>query len=114
VQFSAGRIPGGHLVAGEVGRGDQRVGMVGTEGVAALVECFLTEFDRFAELGASHEVGGVIDVRRQCERVFVTVDLEETLSGLIVKEKCHVPLSRHPQHRCQIHLDGVEENFGSA
>jgi uncharacterized protein len=89
----AGCVPGGRLVTGQVGRRYQRVRVVCPEIQAAFAQRFLAELDRLAEPAARGQVREVIGGRRECERVPVTVDPDESPGGLIVIRKCPVRAS---------------------
>jgi uncharacterized protein len=112
--FPGGPISGRRFVAREVGRRHQRVRVIAAKVEPAFTEGLLADRDRLAQPAARGEVGGVIDVCRQRERVPVAVDLNETLPGLIVKGKCYIRVSRRAQHGGEIHLNGIKENVGSA
>ncbi len=96
-QFAFPRSPisGRRLVPGEVGRRHQRVRVIGAEVETALIEGLLTDLDRLAQPAARGEIGGIVDVGRKRERVSVAVDLDETLPGLIVKEKRCIRVPGH-------------------
>jgi uncharacterized protein len=83
-RFSAGGVPGGHLVVAQVGGGHQRVRVNVTQSETAVAQCCLAELDRLAYPAARGKVRDVVDRRRQGERVTVTVDLDEPFPGLIV------------------------------
>jgi uncharacterized protein len=100
---AVGLVPGGRLVVGEVGLRHQGVRVVIAEVEAALGERLLAELDRLAQSAARAEIRGVVDVRRQSERVPVAVDLDEPSSCLIVVGKCLVRAPCHAQHRREVH-----------
>ena len=94
---------------GEVGRRHQRVRVIVAECEAALAERLLAELDRLAKPAAGGEVGGVVDVRRQRERMPVTVDPDEPLPGLIVVRQRPVRATGDAEHGRQVHQHGVEK-----
>jgi uncharacterized protein len=106
-------VSGGGLVEGEVRRRHERVRVIVAEVEAAFVERFLAELDCLAQPAAGGEIGGVIDIRRQRERVPVAVDPDESSPGLIVIGKRPVRVPGRPQYRREIQQHGIKENIGN-
>jgi len=107
VPFPGGLVSGGHLVTGEVGRRHQRVRVILTEVAAAFAERLLADLDRLAEPAACGEIGGIIDIRRQRERVPVPVNLDEPPPGQIIMGKRLIRAPRYAQHGREVHQEGV-------
>jgi uncharacterized protein len=98
-----GLVSRGGLVDREVGRRHQRVRVSVAERLVALSERLMASLDRVAKLATRGEVGGMIDVRRQRERVQITVDPDKALPGLLVKRQRLIRAFCHAQHGREVH-----------
>jgi len=91
-------IPGGCLVDGQVGRRHQRVRMVGSQRAAATGQRLLAHPDRGRQLTAGGQVGGVVDVHGQGERMPVAVGFDEPVPGLLVVPPRLLLVSDDPEY----------------
>jgi uncharacterized protein len=105
----AGLVSSGSLVDREVRRRYQRVRMIVAERMAALGERFVANLDRFAQLSAGGEVGSVVDVCRQLERMEITVNPDEPSPGLLVVRHGLLWAFGGAEHGRQVHECRVKE-----
>jgi hypothetical protein len=69
------------------------------------------ELDRLAQPAGAGEVGGVVNVGRQRERMRIAVDTDEPVSGLFVVREGVLRVSRHAEHGREVQLCRVKEEI---